>query len=139
MLLSWVGADGFPVVVPVGVRGTDQGGIVLDAPAAAVPPGGRRAGLTAHWFSRNVIGQTQRVHTGWLEANPREGRVVYAPHTKAGYSFPPSLLVFRLVAGFGTRWGLRGARREGFVPGVTPSRTADIVNAMNNRICRRIP
>src|SRR5207247_798047 len=116
VLLSWVGADGFPVVVPVGVRGTDQGGIVLDAPAASVPPGGRRAGLTAHWFSRNVIGQHQRVHTGWLESDGG-GRAVYAPHTDASYRFPPSLLLYRLVAGAGTRWRLRQARRAGVLPG----------------------
>jgi hypothetical protein len=116
-LLGWVGADGFPLAVPTRVVGTEEGGILLyapEGPEGVVPSGGRRAGLTAHWFSRGVIGQNQRKHTGWLEAEP--GRALYAPHTEASYRFPASQTVFRIVSGAGTRWGLRGARRAGFVP-----------------------
>src|SRR5947209_1357845 len=65
VLLGWVGADRFPVVVPAGIGGCDERGIRLMAPL--LPPGGRRAGLTAHWFSRGTVGQNQRKHTGWLE------------------------------------------------------------------------
>jgi hypothetical protein len=115
VLLGWVDADGFPLAVPVEVQGTEERGIVLEPPHALVPPGGRRAGLTAHWFSHGAIGQNQRKHTGWLEAEPGAKRVVYAPHTQANYRFPTSRTVFRLVSGGGTRWGLRGARRAGFV------------------------
>jgi hypothetical protein len=115
VLLGWVGADRFPFVVPVEIAGTDDRGMVLDCPGI-VPPGGRRAGLTAHWFSHNVIGQNQRKHTGWLERQSATGQVVYAPHTQANYRFPASTIVFRLVAGAGTRWWLRGARRAGFLP-----------------------
>jgi hypothetical protein len=117
VLLSWVGADGFPVVVPVEVKGADEHGIVLEAPAGVVPPGGRRAGLTAHSFSPRVIGQEQRIHTGWMEAEPDGRRVVYAPHTEAGYRLPTSKLLYRLAAGFVTRRGMRGARRAGFMTG----------------------
>jgi nitroimidazol reductase NimA-like FMN-containing flavoprotein (pyridoxamine 5'-phosphate oxidase superfamily) len=113
VLLGWVGADGYPVVVPVTVAGTADRGIVLAPPEGLVPPGGRRAGLTAHWFARRVIGQHQRVHTGWLEADPGESRVTYAPHTAATYRFPSSEMLFRIVAGGGTRWRLRQARRAG--------------------------
>ena len=114
-LLGWVGADGLPVVAPVKIAGTEENGILLDAPEALVPHGGRRAGLTAHWFSRNAVGQNQRKHTGWLEAQPSARRVLYAPHTQANYRFPSSTIMFRLVAGAGTRWWLRGARRAGLV------------------------
>jgi hypothetical protein len=117
LLLGWVGADGFPVGVPVGVNGTDEHGIVLEAPDGLVPPGGRRAGLTAHWFSPRVIGQEQRVHTGWLEAQPAQRRVLYAPHTETGYRLPPSNLLYRLGAGFVTRRGIRRARRAAFLDG----------------------
>ncbi len=116
-LLGWVGADGFPVVVPVEVEGADERGIVLEAPPGLVPPGGRRAGLTAHSFSPQVIGQEQRIHTGWLEAEPDGRRVVYAPHTETGYRLPASKLLYRLAAGFVTRRGVRGARRAGFTVG----------------------
>ena len=114
-LLGWIGADGFPMVAPVEVAGADERGIRLAAPEGLVPPGGRRAGLTSHWFSRHVVGQNQRKHTGWLEADRGEG-LVYAPHTEASYRFPTSKILFQLVSGGATRWGVRGARRAGFVP-----------------------
>ena len=104
VLLGWVGADGFPVAIPVAVRGSVTDGIVLDAPAGLVPAGGRRAGLTAHSFSRYVIGQQQSRFTGWLESTG--GHVIYAPHTKAWYRFPRSRFAFNLAAGYGTRRGL---------------------------------
>jgi hypothetical protein len=116
VLVGWIGADGFPVALPAGVAGTEERGIVLGVPAGLVPPGGRRAGLTAHWFSRRVIGQTLRRHTGWLEAGPAAGQVLYAPHTDGGYRFPASWPLFQLVSGAATRWGVRGARRAGFMP-----------------------
>jgi hypothetical protein len=117
VLLGWVGSDGFPVVVPVEVGGTEERGIVLEPPEDLVPPGGRRAGLTAHSFTRYTLGQTLRKHTGWLEAEPGRRRVVFAPHTSRGYRLPESKLVFRLAAGFVTRRGLRGARRAGILAG----------------------
>lgn len=117
VLLGWVGTDGFPVVAPVEVAGTEEGGIVLVAPPGLVPPGGRRAGLTAHWFNQGMIGQNQRKHTGWLEASGGGGgEVLYAPHTQSNYRFPTSRTLYRLVSGAGTRWWVRGARRAGIAP-----------------------
>jgi hypothetical protein len=112
-MLGWVGADGFPVALPVKVSGSDERGILLDAADGIVPPGGRRAGLSAHWFSRSVIGQNQRKHTGWLEAGER---LVYSPHTQSNYRFPASRVLFGIVSGGFTRLGVRGARRAGFLP-----------------------
>ncbi len=108
-VLGWIGADGFPVMAPVEVGGTDDDGIVLTAAPGLVPPGGRRAGLSAHWFAEGMIGQDQRKHTGWLEAGP--GRTVYAPHTDSSYRFPESTPLYRLVSGGGTRWYDWRARR----------------------------
>ena len=116
VLLGWVGADGFPVVVPVDVGEAEESGIRLGTPPGLVPSGGRRAGLLAHSFARYTHGQHQRRHTGWLEADPTGERVVYAPHTEAGYRFPHSTLAFRIAAGFGTRRGLREGRRAGVLP-----------------------
>src|SRR3954447_103666 len=101
-LLGWVGGDGLPFVVPVGVAGSDEGAILLETPQGLVPPGGRRAGFTAHWFSQGTVGQNQRVHTGWLEGPAR-----YAPHTQFAYRFPSSRLLFQLVAGGATRLQVR--------------------------------
>jgi len=115
VLLGWVGGDGFPVIVPVRVEGSEERGILLAPPPGTVPPGGRRAGLLAHSFARYTFGQHQRKHTGWLEADG--DRAVYAPHTEAGYRLPRSRFLFRATAAFVTTRGLRQARREGFAPG----------------------
>ena len=91
-LLGWVGADGFPLTVPVEVAGSDERGILLNAPEGIVPPGGRRAGLTAHWFSRSVIGQNQRKHTGWLDAgNSSSTPRTRSPTTASPRSSPCSI------------------------------------------------
>jgi hypothetical protein len=116
VLLGWVGADGFPVMVPVDIAGNEEGGILLQAPEGLVPPGRRRAGLTAHSFARYTYGQNQRKHTGWLEAEPAGRPIVYAPHTESGYWLPESRVAYRLGAGFVTRRGYRGGRRAGFLP-----------------------
>jgi hypothetical protein len=119
VLLGFIGTDGYPVVAPVKVMGSEDGGILLAAPTSLVPPGGRRAALLGHEFSRHVVGQHQRKHTGWLEAPTQsegsELEVVYAPHTQSGYRLPPSRLLFNLAAGFISRRGLRAAVREGFL------------------------
>jgi hypothetical protein len=116
ILLAWVGSDGLPLVIAVGVGETIERGIVLEAPDGLVPPGARRAGLTAHWFAPRVIGQEQRIHTGWLDAAAGEGPVIYAPHTNASYRFPASEALYRLVSGAGTRWRFRRGRRAGLLP-----------------------
>jgi nitroimidazol reductase NimA-like FMN-containing flavoprotein (pyridoxamine 5'-phosphate oxidase superfamily) len=115
VLLAWVGRDGLPVVVPVEVTGTEERGLVLESPGGLVPGGGRRAGLLAHWFSRHAVGQRQRKHTGWLEADVHPGRAVYAPHTETGYRLPPWRFAFNVGAGFVTRRGVREAQRAGFI------------------------
>lgn len=115
-LLGWVGADGLPVAIPVSVGATSDRGIELDASPGLIPAGGRRAGLLAHWFAPGVIGQEQRIHTGWLEGGPGGDRAVYAPHTERGYRFPASKLIYKTAVGFETRRRLREARRAGVLP-----------------------
>src|SRR6059058_1687403 len=83
-LLGWCGSDDMPEVVPVAAVAGPDAGVKLTVPAGSVPTGGRRAGLTSHQFQPRMIGQEQRVHTGWLESDGSD-RVQYAPHTKAGY------------------------------------------------------
>jgi hypothetical protein len=109
-LLGWQGSDGFPEVVPVGGASASESELRLEVPAGSVPPGGRRAGLTAHRFWPRMVGQEQRIHTGWLSA---EGETVsYAPHTRTGYRMPPSSLAYHLgCALLATR--IRGARAAG--------------------------
>jgi hypothetical protein len=117
VLLGWVGADDFPMVVPVRVAGAEQRGVVLELPeGVAMPSGGRRAGLVAHSFARYTFGQHQHKHTGWLVVNADKRHAIYAPHTETGYWLPESRLLYRIASGFATRRGLRAARRAGFVP-----------------------
>ena len=58
-----------------------------------------------------MIGQEQRVHTGWLEHEG--GRLRYSPHTNAGYALPASKAIFVAGAAIGTRSGIRKARAAG--------------------------
>ncbi|MEA2437545.1 MAG: hypothetical protein QOF65_2101 [Thermoleophilaceae bacterium] len=118
VLLGWVAADGFPLVVPVAVNGATEEGMVLEAAPGLVPRGGRRAGMLAHSFARYTAGQHQRRHSGWLDAEPGERQVVYAPHTDHGYHMPSSMFVYRLSAGAGTRLWMRRAREAGIAPAV---------------------
>jgi hypothetical protein len=109
-LLGWNGADGLPEVVPVSSASSSGEGLRLVVPTGSVPPGGRRAGLTAHRFWPRMVGQLQRIHTGWLTANGDD--VLYAPHTRAGYRMPPSSLAYHLgCASLALR--MRGARKAG--------------------------
>lgn len=116
VLLGWVGADGFPIVVPVKIAGTEEGGIRLEAPRGVLPSGGRRAGLLAHSFARYTFGQHKHQHTGWLEVEASGGRALYSPHSEHGYHLPRSTFLYRLSAGFVTRRGYRAGRKAGFLP-----------------------
>ena len=109
-------------MAPVSIAGDDDDGMLLDAPPSLVPSGARRAGLTAHDFGRNVIGQEQRKHTGWLEVEPEQRRIIYVPHTSANYRMPPSRSIYRLVTGGATRLGVPAARRAGLLPERRPKR-----------------
>jgi hypothetical protein len=110
-LLGWCGSDELPEVVPVTVEEAGSEGVELRVPPAAVPPGGRRAGLTSHWFRPRMVGQEQRIHTGWL-IGEGAGRALYSPHTKAGYRLPPSKTLYTLGCATLAR-GMRGARKAG--------------------------
>jgi hypothetical protein len=106
LLLGWIGADGYPYIVPVRVDDAEPDGIVLRTPEGLVPRASLRAGLTGHAFTKHVAGQRQRMHTGWMESEPAERRVVYAPHTVLGYRVPPTPVLSRVVVGYMARRGL---------------------------------
>jgi Pyridoxamine 5'-phosphate oxidase len=110
-LLGWVGTDGLPMVARVRAHGTSERGLSLASSDGPLPPGGRRAGLTAHAFQRHMVGQEQRVHTGWLDVDGTEAS--YAPHTRAGYALPRSQALMTLGSIVGTRAGYRKARQLG--------------------------
>jgi hypothetical protein len=114
LLLGWVGGDGYPMVVAAEVAGAQESGLILQTPEGLPPPGARRAGLLAHWFSRHVVGQRQRKHTGWMQVGSR-GQVLYAPHTAASYDLPARRLLYNLGAGWVTRRGRREGRKAGFL------------------------
>jgi len=110
-LLGWVGADGLPMVARVQVRGFNDQGLSLGTSDGLFPSGCRRAGLTSHHFHRHMVGQEQRVHTGWLDVKGAEA--TYAPHTRAGYALPQSKALMSLGAAVGMRAGYRRARQLG--------------------------
>jgi hypothetical protein len=112
-LLGWRGADDMPEVIPATVLDPTSEGIGLRISPGAVPPSGRRAGLTSHAFEPRMVGQEQRVHTGWLSSDGA-GRVSYAPHTEAGYRLPASKAIFTLGSA-SLAFRMRGAREAGLV------------------------
>ena len=103
-LLGYIGGDGFPVVVAVGVGVAAEAGITLAGPLV---PGGRRAGLLAHRYEPQLIGLQTRQHTGWLQDG------FYAPHTAGGFRAPANRTVLLLANGFMARRGLKQARAAG--------------------------
>jgi hypothetical protein len=104
VLLAYVGVDGFPLVVPVAVGESGPAGIELAGP---LPRGGRRAGLLAHRYERQLVGLELRQHTGWLSDG------VYAPHTEGGFRAPGNKTIVLLANGYLARRGLRQARALG--------------------------
>jgi len=110
-LLAWTGGDGFPMAARVVRSGVSAEGVRLRTSDGPMPAGGRRAGLTSHMFRRYMVGQEQRVHTGWLTVEG--GDALYAPHTAKGYALPPSSLLMAVGAAVGMRRGLREARKLG--------------------------
>ena len=109
VLLGFGGADGYPVIVPVRVEGSGDGGMLLSCDVA-LPHGGRRAGLLGHSYRRRLIGLEARQHTGWLEVDT-DGGAVYAPHTETGYVAPPSKTLLLLLNGGLAKKGMRAARK----------------------------
>jgi hypothetical protein len=110
-LLGWVGGDGLPMVTRVTSDCADERGVRLAPSDGPLPLGGRRAGLTSHMFKRHMVGQEQRVHTGWLEVDGEDA--VYAPHTKAGYAVPASRSLMTVGTALTFPRGYREARKLG--------------------------
>jgi hypothetical protein len=107
-LLGYGGSDGFPMVVPVGVGPGDPDGLALTS-AVALPPGGRRAGLTGHSYRAQLVGLDTRQHTGWLEVSAAQAR--YSPHTEVGYRAPANKTLLLLLNGALAKRGVRRAAR----------------------------
>jgi hypothetical protein len=103
-LLANLNTDGFPVVAPVTLGAADSSGIALTGP---LPAGGRRAGLLAHRYERQLVGLELRQHTGWLQDG------IYAPHTETGFRAPANKTILLLANGFMARRGLKQARALG--------------------------
>ena len=104
-LLGWVGADGFPEVVPFDGATTQDGHIEVDSPAG-LPSGGRRAGLLVHDYNAQLIGLEARQHTGWLADG------IYAPHTVSKFKAPANKTLLLLGNGFLARRGLKKTQRR---------------------------
>ena len=106
LLVAWREQDGFPVVVAARVEGAGAEGIRL-ASGAALPGGGRRAGLLGHYYEAKLVALQARQHTGWLEDG------LYAPHTASAFRAPRKKTLLLLANGLLAKQGLRKARREG--------------------------
>jgi hypothetical protein len=110
-LLAFVGADGFPDVVPVTIGDADAAGIALRA-ARSLPSGGRRAGVLAHSYRAQLVGLEARGHTGWLSVGEDAHQGRYAPHTAFGFRAPANKTLLLLANGLLAKRGLRQVRRK---------------------------
>jgi hypothetical protein len=114
VLLGFRGADGYPVVHPVKIADAGPDGIVLEASdPALLPPGGRRAGLLAHDYGKQLLGIKARQFTGWLTAEEGSSSALYAPHTQQGFRAPGNKTLLLLANGLLAKRGLKKARRSG--------------------------
>ena len=111
-VLAFRGADGYPVVVPVGIGGHDERGIRLVATPGLLPPGGRRAGFLGHSFRAQLVGLKTVTFTGWLDVGA-DGEAWYAPHTSRGFWAPPRKNLLLVINGLVAKQGLWQARRAG--------------------------
>jgi hypothetical protein len=109
VLLAYVGADGYPEVVPVTVGDAGPEGIRLSS-AVSLAPGGRRAGIVGHSYRAKLIGLAARQHTGWLTVG--EGGALYAPHTESGFKAPPNKILLLFFNGLLAKQGLRRAHKQ---------------------------
>ena len=114
VLLAFTGADGYPVVHPVEIAGAGPDGIVLEAAdASLLPPGGRRAGVLAHDYGKQLVGLRARQFTGWVEVEEGSTRALYAPHTSSGFRAPGNKTLLLLANGLLAKRGLKKARQAG--------------------------
>jgi hypothetical protein len=111
-LVSYVGGDGYPVILPFSVTGEDADGFTIES-GAALPEGGRRAGIVSHRYNAKLIGLETRQHTGWLDVT--EGAARYAPHSENGFKAPANKTLLLLGNGYLARKQLKQARAEGRV------------------------
>ena len=109
--MSYKGADGYPMVLPVEIRAAEADGLRLHS-AVALPPGGRRAGLLAHRYNAQLIGLATRLHTGWMTVVDDPTVALYAPHTESGFKAPGNKTLLLLGNGYLARRGLKKAQRE---------------------------
>ena len=112
VLLGYLDAVGYPVVVSVAVGDGGPDGIELRSAGAPLPAGARRAGLLAHAYQPQLIGLTVRQLTGWLTVT-EDGGARYAPHTERGFQTPANKTVVLFASGLMAKRGLREARRVG--------------------------
>jgi hypothetical protein len=112
-LLSFVAADRYPVVVPVTVLASDEGGLTLRTESSLLPAGGFRAGILGHKFYEHVAGLTSRQYTGWMTVRRPGTTGYYAPHTERSLVLPHSKTLALLVNGMVATITYRQAQRAG--------------------------
>ena len=101
------------MVARVRSTGVSEPGLSLVTSDGPLPPGGRRAGLTAHLPPAHGRPGTTRAHR-LLEVDGSQA--TYAPHTKSGHALPRSQTLMTLGSVVGMRPGYRKARQLGLTP-----------------------
>lgn len=112
-LMTFPGADGYPVVLPVAIGAVHPTAFEIDAARGALPDGGRRAGLLAHQYGHKLVPIAARQLTGWLIVDQTGRHATYVPYTDEGFRAPANRTIVLLANGWLAKRGFRKAVRSG--------------------------
>ena len=115
LLLSYVGADGYPAIVPVELRSDDERGFELAAGRGDLIPRAAAAPACSGTRYRPKLVASSRTCTRAGSSPTGTARRVYAPHTEGGFKAPPNKTLLALANGFLAKRGYKKAVREGTV------------------------
>lgn len=110
-LLSFLGHDGYPVVLPVpGTTAVDDG-LVLRRDD--LPVGGRRASFLSLWFAAQLRGQGALQVRGWLDAGG--GTATLRPTGVSRFNLPRGSIAPKLIVPLAVKAKHHRLRRKGLI------------------------
>ena len=109
LLLGYLGSDGYPIVVPVELRASDERGLELGAAPGVLPAGARRAGLLGTPTARSWWA-SPRASTP-AGSRPRETRGSTPRTRRPGFVAPPNKTLLLFFNGLQAKRGVRAAAR----------------------------
>lgn len=111
-LVSYLGDDGYPVVLPVPGTTADDDGLVLTR--HDLPVGGRRASFISFWFAAQLRGQGALQVRGWLDAADG-GTATLRPTALSRFNLPGGSVAPKLIVPLAVKAKHHRLRRRGLI------------------------